>query len=114
MVSLYMITNKLNGKVYIGQTHRDPAIRFKEHTHTDSKIGRSIQLHGIENFRMEVIDTAENQLEADYKERKYIKKYNSIENGYNVEAGGVLDYGEETRGLTPIQFNIIGNKIQFI
>ena len=64
---IYKITNKVNGKVYIGQTTQyPPEKRFNEHkckAKNGSKdyIYRSMREHGIENFTFEIIDIAYNQ-----------------------------------------------------
>lgn len=45
--------------------------------------------YGVENFKIEQIDTADNQEELDAKEKYYIEFYNTIApNGYNLTTGG--------------------------
>lgn len=94
MYYIYKATNKVNNKVYIGQT-----VDFKRRKaeHTSSKNGihakcvfhRAIQKYGKENFEWEVIDTCETLDEALFLESMYISKYNSCtfmdnSNGYNI------------------------------
>lgn len=83
MIGIYKITNKLNGKSYIGQSiHCDK--RFKEHCRGKKQfIDETIQLEGIENFSFELLEECE---EAKLNEREdyYINKYNTMfPNGYN-------------------------------
>ena len=99
---IYKITNKVNGKLYIGQTTRTVEKRFKEHMYRAQyyciKYGDkrykymhfylAIVKHGEENFIVETIDTAETRQELNRKERYWIKFYNAITDGYNMLPGG--------------------------
>jgi len=88
--SIYKITNKLNNRIYIGQSN-DPMRRFSEHCHKSenytSLINEAIQKYGVENFCFEVIESdIENYNE---REKYWIKYYNSLApNGYNIAEGG--------------------------
>lgn len=85
---IYKITNKLNGKTYIGQTRKTVAERIKGHIYDKSRVGKEIIEFGQENFDISVIDSADTQQELDELERFWIAFYNSQENGYNVLLGG--------------------------
>lgn len=93
---IYKLTNKLNGKVYIGQTKRTLNKRLSEHLKKNkTPISKALRSVGIENFNVSVVDHAHCKSELDEKERFYIKFYNSIvPNGYNICIGG-----EGARGL---------------
>lgn len=89
--SIYKITNRVNGKAYIGQSnncHR----RFQEHIRGSqpyiSLIHLAIKKYGIQNFNFEVI---EKDIE-DYneKEKFWIKYYQTDKRdfGYNILEGG--------------------------
>lgn len=85
---IYKIINKINKKVYIGQTCESLNRRFHRHkSHarqgTDTHLYRAIRKYGEENFTIEQIDTANSQEELDNKEIYWIKYYNSFKNGYN-------------------------------
>lgn len=94
---IYKITNKITNKIYIGQTTRNPYIRWNKHQRISlnpnnkdfSFIHSSIRKYGVDNFTFDVIDTAENKEELNEKEIYYIKKFNSMApNGYNLTSGG--------------------------
>ncbi len=89
--AIYKITNKLNGKIYIGQSV-NPYRRFAAHcsrakTGEDNyPIHSAIKKYGKENFELEILEWTE-----DYNEREkmLIKEYNSkVPNGYNLTDGG--------------------------
>lgn len=92
MIGIYRITNKINGKSYIGQSVNIEE-RFKHHKKYRRKdedgklLYRSINKYGIENFSFEIIDICKKE-ELDEKEIYYIKKYESFKNGYNMTKGG--------------------------
>lgn len=89
---IYVLTNHVNGKVYIGQTHRDPEIRRIEHFDKchNKKVQEDMDLHGKKNFTFEVIANASTRDELAELERSYIKQYDAMnpEHGYNLCAGG--------------------------
>lgn len=92
---IYKLTNKLSGKVYIGQTVQDPERRWGS---TDSlrgyretsAIGKAIRSVGWDNFTREVIETLNNvtQNEINAKEAYYIALYDSLnsDKGYNLKS----------------------------
>lgn len=97
MVGIYKITNKINGKVYIGQSI-NIAKRWKAHrtrpfnpnsTQYNSFIYKAIRKYGLDNFTFEVIEEC---LKKDLNEREkfYIQQYDSMnpDKGYNLTAGG--------------------------
>lgn len=73
---VYKITNKVNNKVYIGQSIRPIDERFNRHINDavnyvlDTHFARAIRKYGKENFFIELIDTAETQEELTLKEKK--------------------------------------------
>lgn len=90
---IYKITNKINGKVYIGKTNRSLLERWREHCKPSSKclsIHRAIQKYGKENFTVEQIDIANSETELNKKEIYWIDFYNSSDKnkGYNLTFGG--------------------------
>lgn len=93
---IYKITNKVTGKVYIGQTVQTLNNRWLDHKSNarnpdkyKSALYGSMRKHGLENFNIEQIDVAANLDELNIKEQTYIKALNSIvPKGYNLEPGG--------------------------
>lgn len=99
---IYKITNKINGKVYIGQTIRTIEERWHEHCKPTSDCGaiaNAIRKHGRDSFTIELVDTANSIEELNAKEQEYIGKFNTMRpNGYNLTTGG-MNYArsEETK-----------------
>ena len=89
---IYMITNKVNGKHYIGQTigklsrrwcgHKSEAFRRKGKL----PINCAIRKYGIENFTIEEIWECSSKEDMDVREEAFIKCWNSLvgEWGYNI------------------------------
>jgi GIY-YIG catalytic domain len=88
---IYVITCLVNRKQYVGQTTQNPRDRWHRHCSTNpgnTAIGRAIHKYGKENFEFNVVDTAENLEELNKKEVEWISKFNTVENGYNLNEGG--------------------------
>lgn len=87
---LYKIENKINGKIYIGQT-KNFEKRMSAHKATNkSMVSKAIHKYGKENFKFEKLAILEDWM-IDEAEQKAIKAYNSIcPNGYNLDTGGCL------------------------
>lgn len=92
---IYKVTNKLNKKVYIGQTKQKLKKRKEQHIYCAKRLNEykshfhsAIIKYGTDNFQWEQIDCAESKEELNKKEIEYIKKFDSINNGYNICAGG--------------------------
>ena len=89
---IYKVTNRINGKVYIGQTKRTLEQRWRHHCCQSgcTLLHRAINKYGKENFTVEQIDVATDQDELNKKEIYWISFYNSTdhEKGYNLTTGG--------------------------
>ena len=85
---VYKISNDINDKLYIGITSSGISVRFKQHSKAESYIGNAIRKHGVEHFKIEVIDVAETREEVMKKEIYWIDHYNSFKKGYNLTVGG--------------------------
>lgn len=83
--SVYMISNDVNSKVYIGQTTKPLSERFKEHcSYPLSEIGNAMCSIGKEHFSISLLDDSSKNLdELAEQESFYIQKYDSIKSGYN-------------------------------
>lgn len=102
---IYEITNKVNNKVYIGQTVQTVARRWQGHRY-DALRGSTMAIHkamkkyGLENFFIEVMCEASSKDELNRLEQTYISGFNTLSpNGYNLRSGGQSDYeySEEAR-----------------
>ena len=107
---IYSITNKINGKQYIGQTScEDYRQRWYKHKnkarHPETEINvsylhRAMNKEGIDNFEFSIIEEVSNE-QLDEKECYYIKLYNTLSpNGYNLTEGGAGTRGY-SRPQTP-------------
>ena len=115
---IYKISNKINNKVYIGQTIRPIEERLHRHINDalnniiDTHFARAIRLYGSENFYIELLDTATSQEELTLKEQQWIKFYNSVEEGYN-ETDAISKCGGNTyKSKTAEEKKAIGEKIR--
>ena len=84
---IYLTTNTINGKQYIGQHKGRPDDNYFG---SGTIILKAIKKYGKENFTKEILCFCETREEADKKEREYIQLYNAIENKnfYNNAEGG--------------------------
>jgi group I intron endonuclease len=91
---IYVITNEVTRKCYVGQTVRSIALRFREHLigrqdKNNLYIDRSIKKHGITNFSVCAIQEAFSREELDALEIQYIKEFETLApQGYNLTEGG--------------------------
>lgn len=87
---IYLHRNKINGKIYIGQTCNKPEYRWGKEGlgYQRQAFFAAIQKYGWENFEHEILETGLSQEQANEKEIFYIQKYNSYNEGYNATLGG--------------------------
>lgn len=103
---IYKHTNKENGKCYIGQTKNIKWRWYPNAYNTCSKFYRAILKYGWDNFTHEILKVC-NETNVDYFETYYIKLYDSIQNGYNLDSGGCKN---KTQSQETIQKKIEANK----
>ena len=126
---VYCITNKINGKKYIGITSRPLKDRMWQHVNESKKVDgetyntpfkRAIRKYGIENFEEEILEEGLTSVEASEKERFYIEKFQTYyrycnSNGYNATIGGELSISHpkdrvvQLDAKTGISINIYGS-----
>lgn len=89
---VYKITNKINGKSYIGKTEYSVSKRWQEHIRDstrnrckDRPLYKAINFYGIENFTFEILEETNNTSE---REIYWITFYSTYSNGYNATKGG--------------------------
>lgn len=94
MATIYIITNKVNGKQYVGATSFALKKRFKEHCH-DAKSDRckdrplysDMNKYGVENFSIEALEECFEEDRFD-RESYWINEFDTYNNGYNYTYGG--------------------------
>lgn len=84
---IYIITNDVNSKVYIGQTIQGIEKRFYQHKllakhNGKTKLATAMREIGDNHFKIDIICKSE-QKQLTRLETHYIEKFNSIQNGYN-------------------------------
>lgn len=107
---IYCVTNKINGKKYVGLTKRTLKKRWEYHCtestsnktmeksklNRDRVILRAIRKYGKDGFDLEVVDNAPNLATSRELEKHWIKKLNTkTPNGYNLTDGGEGTVGWE-------------------
>lgn len=100
---IYLVTNNINGKQYIGQTIMTLKQRWNKHLSKSREknatgLAGAIKKYGEENFSIELIATC-NIEDLNNLEQYYINKYDTFNNGYNLTLGGeggkILNLNEE-------------------
>ena len=90
---IYYIKNKINNKMYIGQTVYSLKRRIKGHLQCvrlgrDRKLYNAIKKYGWDNFEYGIICNCQTLEELNQKETEYIVKFDTYKNGYNMGLGG--------------------------
>lgn len=115
---IYVITNILNGKKYVGYTSFSLRERFSSHkraSNSGSKqhIHHSMKKYGYDNFIIEPIYSSLFKEHIRVMERHFIRQYDTFKNGYNMTYGGEGVFGlklsechkkklkESTKGIVP-------------
>ena len=96
MAYIYLITNNINGKQYIGKTeYNDIQKRWKEHCRDYKKerynkrpLYDAMNKYGIEHFNIEIIEQVSPFDNLEEREIYWINYYNTYHNGYNATKGG--------------------------
>lgn len=108
-ILIYLITNKINNKKYIGQTIKTLDERVKDYyreycyrTDCERPIIRAMRKYGFDNFTFEIVESnIQSQEELDEKEIYYIDLYQTQVShgiGYNLKFGGFGGkHAEETK-----------------
>lgn len=104
-MDVYLITNKLNNKKYIGCTTKGYLQRFEAHLEKSRQKGKKEAIHkamakyGTHNFEVSLIESCQTNEEMFALEKKWIEHYKSFgSEGYNLTVGG-----EGTMGHTMSQ-----------
>jgi group I intron endonuclease len=89
---IYVITNKVNGKKYVGQTTQKLGRRWRQHCGKGENcrvISSAIKKYGTQNFTIGEICSASTPDDLNYKELHWVQRLDSlVPNGYNLKEGG--------------------------
>lgn len=102
---VYAHVNKINGKVYVGQTKKQPPeLRWGKQGKgyvSSSHFYHAIQQYGWDNFQHIILKERLTSEEADKWEQYYIQYYKSDnpQYGYNLRSGGKDNYTVNAEGV---------------
>lgn len=106
-MNIYLVTNKINNKKYVGQTTKPISFRWAKHVDSSKRCSkrtspylvRAIQKYGKDAFVIELLDTAYDRDELNKKEEIWINKIGSLTpHGYNIRpGGGCSPFNDETK-----------------
>lgn len=85
---IYITTNLINGKKYIGQ-HKSPSFD-KSYKGSGKIIKYAFEKYGWDNFKTEILEECTSEESLNQRERFWIKEYNATESPefYNLSNGG--------------------------
>ncbi len=122
-IGIYKITNKLNGKVYIGQS-LNIFKRWGVHGNINKAnnkkqvISKAVEKYGVENFIFEILERCKKE-DLNGREAYWVKTYDSYKKGYNCTPGG--DSFDEFRHtkiekntINLIYSQLLDNKLQIV
>lgn len=89
---IYLTTNQINGKQYIGQHYGELNDSYRG---SGTLILKALEAYGAENFTKEILEVCESREDANNKEQFWIAFYNAVENEnfYNLADGPVVGNG---------------------
>lgn len=98
---VYLITNNINGKIYVGKHSTD---NLNDCYMGSGKILKlAYNKYGVENFTKKILAFADTEEKLNWFERFYIKKYHCRDKsiGYNLTDGGdgVLGFSAWNKGV---------------
>lgn len=99
---IYITTNHINGKQYIGQKKYDKSNKWKKYLGSGIALKRAIEKYGESNFSKEIIEECQTKEILDDREKYWINYYNAVDSDdfYNIASGGdggntIVGYSEE-------------------
>lgn len=94
MYIIYQITNKVNGKKYVGLTNSSLKKRWYQHRYDASKSGsnfhfhRAIRKYDMSDWKLDTLCCCLSKADAEYLECHFIKEHDTYIGGYNMTEGG--------------------------
>lgn len=96
---IYLVSNRVNAKVYVGQTKQTIDQRWKDHLRkakrgSKSYFSNAIRLYGESAFTITILEQCLDKNLLNEAEKKWISTFNSNDRdyGYNLTSGGQSDY----------------------
>ena len=119
MYEIYMVSNMINGKKYIGQTSIGYLNRYSQHLKESKNknadtyntvFKKALRKYGEENFKIDLIDICETKEEANELEIYYIEYLNTYigfekSEGYNSTLGGDGETPHTRKEVYRIDYN---------
>lgn len=94
MAYVYKITNKKNGKMYIGKTVFSIEKRWREHCsdykrrkNENRPLYSAMRKYGAKSFKIEILEEV-SERDVDEREKFWIELLGTFKNGYNATTGG--------------------------
>lgn len=91
---IYVITNDVNGKQYVGKTTDTIEARYKKHLEEYKRLRcekrplySAMNKYGLEHFSVKQLEECELDI-LNIREQYWIKELNTFHNGYNATYGG--------------------------
>lgn len=87
---IYKAVNKINGKMYIGQTINKLQRRLRNHLNCEkTAFSNALKKYGLSSFNLLIIENCNSREELNEREMYWIKYYDCISpKGYNLTSGG--------------------------
>lgn len=113
---VYLATNKINGKQYVGLTSLSLEKRKKVHVHDakykDKPFQRALRKYGVDGFEWSILRKCRTEKSLGKWERYFIRKFGTYGNGYNANKGGVYHTEKGLQRLrTSLSEKMLGHKM---
>ena len=108
---IYITTNHVNGRQYIGQKKYDKSGKWKKYLGSGIALKRAIKKYGECSFSKEIIEECETKETLDEREKYWIDYYNAVDSDdfYNIASGG--DGGNTIQGFSTERLDELKNCI---
>lgn len=99
---IYLITNTVNDRKYVGQTRQQLNKRWLSHitesrTYSDRPLYRAMNKYGLDNFKIRILEECDAD-KLNEREIYWIDFLESYRNGYNATTGGdYFEHSEDTK-----------------